>query len=94
MLFRSVLHILRILQEAFTNVVKHAGATSIQVETGLDPEGKHVYIQVRDNGTGFSGERIGRGIASMRDRAKIIGARLDIQPSAAGTTVNLLLPAY
>ena len=91
---QNVLHILRILQEAFTNVVKHAGATSIQVETGLDPEGKHVYIQVRDNGTGFSGERIGRGIASMRDRAKIIGAHLDIQPSAAGTTVNLLLPAY
>jgi signal transduction histidine kinase len=89
---QNVLHILRILQEAFTNVLKHAGATSIEVETGIDAAGKHVYIQVRDNGTGFSGERTGRGIASMRHRAEIIGGRLDIQPSAAGTTLNLLLP--
>jgi signal transduction histidine kinase len=88
----NVLHILRILQEAFTNIVKHAHATNIHVETGMDAAGKHVYIQVRDNGTGFSGERTGRGIASMRHRAKTIGGRLDIQPSAAGTTLNLLLP--
>ncbi|MGY3287841.1 signal transduction histidine kinase [Bradyrhizobium sp. LM3.6] len=89
---QNVLHILRILQEAFTNIVKHAHATSIRVETGLDAAGEHVYICVRDNGTGFCGERTGRGIASMRHRAKVIGGRLDIQPSAAGTTLNLLLP--
>ena len=89
---QNVLHILRILQEAFTNIVKHAHATSIQVETGLDPTGAHVYIRVRDNGTGFSGERTGRGIASMRHRAKVIGGQLDIQPSTGGTTLNLLLP--
>jgi signal transduction histidine kinase len=89
---QNVLHILRILQEAFTNIVKHAGATSIHVETGLDAAGEHVYIRVRDNGTGFSGERTGRGIASMRQRAEIIGGSLDIQPSAAGTTLDLLLP--
>ena len=89
---QNVLHILRILQEAFTNIVKHARATSIHVETGLDVAGEHVYIRVRDNGAGFCGERTGRGIASMRHRAKIIGGRLDIQPSAAGTTLNLLLP--
>jgi signal transduction histidine kinase len=89
---QNVLHILRILQEAFTNIVKHAHATSIHVETGLDAAGGHIYIQVRDNGTGFSGERTGRGIASMKHRAKIIGGRLEIQPSAAGTTLNLLLP--
>jgi signal transduction histidine kinase len=72
---QNVLHILRILQEAFTNVVKHARATSIYVETGLDAAGEHVYIQARDNGTGFCGERTGRGIASMSHRAKIIGGR-------------------
>ncbi|WP_298255933.1 ATP-binding protein [Bradyrhizobium sp.] len=89
---QNVLHILRILQEAFTNIVKHAHASSIHVETGLDAAGEHVYIQVRDNGTGFCGEHAGRGIASMRHRAKIIGGRLEIKPSAAGTTLNLLLP--
>lgn len=86
------LHILRILQEVFTNIVKHAHATNIHVETGLDAAGEHVYIQVRDNGTGFSSECMGRGISSMRHRAKIIGGHLDIRPSAAGTTLNLLLP--
>lgn len=89
---QNVLHILRILQEAFTNIVKHARATTIEVETGLDQDGKHVYIQVRDNGKGFSGERTGRGLASMRHRAKIVGGRLDIEPSTAGTTLNLRLP--
>lgn len=89
---QNVLHILRILQEAFTNILKHAHATNIQVETGLDQAGKHVYIQVRDNGAGFSGERTGRGIPSMRHRATIIGGRLEIEPSGAGTTLNLLLP--
>lgn len=89
---QNVLHILRILQEAFSNIVKHAHATSIHVETGLDAKGEHVYIQVRDNGIGFCGQRTGRGIASMRHRAQVIGGRLEIQPSAAGTTVNLLLP--
>jgi signal transduction histidine kinase len=89
---QNVLHILRILQEAFSNIVKHAHATNIYVETGLDAAGEHVYIQVRDNGTGFSSERTGRGLSSMRHRAKIIGGHLDIQPSAAGTTLNLLLP--
>lgn len=89
---QNVLHVLRILQEAFSNIVKHAHATSINVETGLDTTGDHVYIQVRDNGIGFCGQRTGRGIASMRHRAQIIGGRLDIQPSAAGTTLKLLLP--
>ena len=36
----------------------------------------------------FRGDRAGRGLASMRQRAKIIGARLDIEPSAAGTTLH------
>jgi signal transduction histidine kinase len=89
---QNVLQILRILQEAFTNILKHAGATMIQVETGLDATGEYAFIRIRDNGTGFCGERTGRGIASMRHRAKIIGGRLDIEPSPAGTTLNLLLP--
>ncbi|WP_189595294.1 sensor histidine kinase [Trinickia symbiotica] len=89
---QNVLHVLRILQEAFSNIIKHAHATGIHVETGLDATGKHIYIQVRDNGVGFCGQRTGRGIASMKHRANLIGGRLDIQSSAAGTTLNLLLP--
>jgi signal transduction histidine kinase len=89
---RNILHILRILQEAFTNVLKHAHATAVGVETGVDTAGKHVFISIRDNGTGFAGEHAGHGLTSMKHRAQIIGGALDILPSPAGTTLRLLLP--
>jgi len=77
------LHILRILQEAFT----YCEACTRDQHTRrdrLDAAGEHVYIQVRDNGTGFSSECMGRGISSMRHRAKIIAAisTSDHQPRA------------
>ena len=89
---QNVLHILRILQEAFTNVLKHAGANSVSVETGVDAPGEYAYIRVHDNGKGFSGDRVGHGLANMRQRARTIGGRLDIEPSPTGTTLRLLLP--
>lgn len=89
---KNVLHILRILQEAFTNVLKHAHASVISVETGVDGPGEHVYIRVHDNGTGFTGDHKGHGLASMRQRAQSIGGALEIRESPTGTTLNLLLP--
>jgi signal transduction histidine kinase len=89
---KNVLHILRILQEAFTNVLKHTHASMINVETGVDALGKHVFIRVSDNGNGFAGEHKGHGLDNMRRRAHIIGGELDIQSSPTGTTLNLLIP--
>jgi signal transduction histidine kinase len=89
---RNLLHVLRILQEAFTNVLKHAQASLIRVETGLLPDGQQVYIRVSDNGAGFSGDHRGRGLANMQQRAERIGGRLQVEPSARGTTLELLLP--
>jgi signal transduction histidine kinase len=89
---RNVLHVLRILQEAFTNVLKHAHAANVEVETGVEPAGKAVYIRVRDDGRGFEGDRAGHGFANMRRRAQVVGGTLAIQSSPAGTTVSLFLP--
>jgi len=89
---QNVLHVLRILQEAFTNVVKHARASAVQVETGVDAPGRHVYIRVRDNGHGYEEEHAGHGFANMRRRAQVIGADLRIDPSPSGTTLSLFLP--
>ena len=89
---QNVLHVLRILQEAFTNVLRHSRASAVQVETGVDAPGEHVYIRVRDNGRGFTGEHVGHGFANMRRRAQVIGGTLQIQPSPSGTTLSLLLP--
>lgn len=90
---QNVLHILRILQEAFTNVLKHAHASKVSVETGMVGTNR-VFIRVRDNGTGFASAHKGHGLASMRHRAQVIGGELDIQPSPTGTTLNLLLPVF
>ena len=87
---KNVLHILRILQEGFTNILKHADADRVSVETGVD-HGK-VFVRVKDNGHGFASDHTGHGLASMKHRAQAIGGQLDIQPSPAGTTLNLLLP--
>ena len=87
---KNVLHILRILQEGFTNILKHADANRVTVETGVDRN--KVYVRVKDNGHGFAGERTGHGLASMKHRAQAIGGQIEIEPSAAGTTLSLLLP--
>jgi signal transduction histidine kinase len=87
---QNVLHILRILQEALTNVLKHAHAHRIAVETGII--GPEVFIRISDDGRGFAGDRQGRGLANMQMRAQALGGRLDIQPSSAGTTLILHLP--
>jgi len=87
---QNVLHILRILQEALTNALKHADAGKITVETGSS--GCEVFIRIMDDGRGFVGDRQGRGLANMQMRAQALGGRLDIQPSSAGTTLTLHLP--
>jgi signal transduction histidine kinase len=88
----NVLHVLRILQEAFTNVLKHADARVVRVATST---GKHaVSIDISDDGRGFD-ERIpaqGYGLASMRERARAVGGALSLKTSASGTTLSLLLP--
>jgi signal transduction histidine kinase len=87
---QNVLHILRILQEAFTNVLKHARAQTITVKTGVKDD--RVFIRVADDGCGFTGNRVGRGLINMRRRAEALGATLEITPSLASTTLSLYLP--
>ena len=87
---QNVLHILRILQEALTNVLKHARARTIVVETGTTEQ--ELLIGVSDDGCGFAGDRRGRGLTNMQMRAQALGGRLDILPSSSGTTLILHLP--
>ena len=66
---QNVLHILRIVQEAFTNIIKHAGARTITVQAGSTEV--HVFIRIADDGRGFAPEREGRGLANMRRRTPV-----------------------
>jgi len=95
---RNALHILRTLQEALTNVLKHAGAGRITVRAEVDPSGSSALISVTDDGHGFATDDPrtagsgGRGIANMRRRAEAVGGSLAIQSGLDGTTVTLALP--
>jgi len=91
---RNALHILRILQEAFTNILKHTSATEIRVMTGV--ENACVVVKIIDNGAGFSlaqGMRnAGKGLGNQRRRAESIGADIRWTSSQAGTCLALHLP--
>ena len=91
----SVLSILRIVQEAFANCLKHSGATRIAVSTGLAGEpgrDETAHIAIVDNGRGIDGRRAGRGLENMRRRAEALGGRLQITSRPGFTEVLLVIP--
>jgi signal transduction histidine kinase len=89
----AVLPILRIVQEALTNALKHSRARQLQVVLALDHGGDAQWLTIRvtDNGRGITEERIGgRGLLNMRSRAQRIGAQLKLETvPGAGTMVML-----
>ena len=91
---RNSLHILRILQEAFANIIKHTRATHIRVTTRHD--GRWVKVAVHDNGQGFhlpaATLRGGKGLSNQMRRAQAIGARIEWQSDENGTCMTLVLP--
>lgn len=88
----AALQVQRILQECFTNILKHAGCDRIEVESGADATAGWRCIRVADNGSGIRGDHRGRGLANMHGRAARIGATLAIDSSPGGTVVTLRIP--
>jgi len=86
----------RIVQEALTNIRKHAGATSVSLLARFDPG--HLTLSIEDNGAGFSLEEVRAasghlGLMSMSERARTMGGQLDIQSRPGqGTRLVLDLP--
>jgi PAS domain S-box-containing protein len=86
-------HLYRIAQEAGTNALKHARATSLDLELVID-EGE-VRVTVLDDGVGIPGARIGAGLGMriMKYRADVLGARLRIERRLPkGTIVECVCP--
>jgi len=90
------LNLLRILQEAFTNALKHSGATCIRLSAWPVTEAgetSHIRIEVHDNGRGLqSDEGAGNGMKNMRYRAKKIRVEFWIDTDRTGTCIVILLP--
>jgi len=72
----------RIVQEALTNVRRHAGATTARVRLGHEPGA--LRIEVTDDGHGPSGSRTGHGLIGMRERAALYGGTLTTGPGPDG----------
>jgi signal transduction histidine kinase len=94
----QALHVLRILQETLTNVLKHASASRVRILTRVDePAGqpRRVCVCIEDNGLGFDidSAKAGRGLRHLRQRARGLHGEVDIdsQPGQ-GTRVSLYLP--
>jgi two-component system, NarL family, sensor kinase len=88
----------RLVQEALTNVAKHAQAPSahVRLRRGRD----RLLLSVRDEGRGFdpgqaleAGDTRGGGLRGMRDRVDLFGGRFELHSTAgAGTSVEVQLP--
>jgi len=88
----------RVLQESLTNVHRHSGATAAGVT--LESNAEHLRLEISDNGSGISHDRIPReagshagvGISGMRERVRELGGQLEIRSSTHGTTVSVIVP--
>ena len=98
---QNALHVLRILQEVLTNIIKHSGATEITVTTAeavspLNDQARGVTVCIEDNGRPFTppehSEPGRRGLGNVRSRALALCAHCAWQPHAAGTRFLLWLP--
>jgi signal transduction histidine kinase len=97
-------NLLRIAQEAISNAVRHANPTTISVSlrTFDSSSGRvcarcYLELQVQDNGRGISAPELmsqnGFGLINMQNRAKKIGASLDIRTNPGrGTAIVVRLP--
>jgi signal transduction histidine kinase len=81
----------RFVQEALTNVAKHAGAERAWVEI---VESDAVCVEVRDDGRGFEpdAETQGFGLLGMRERVELAGGTLEVESGPGGTTMRATVP--
>jgi signal transduction histidine kinase len=91
---RTQAEVLRILQEALTNVRKHADATVVRVSAEVS--GGRLRLHIVDNGRGFRPDETsgdGLGLQGMKERARLMGGDLRVvSEPAGGTEVELSVP--
>jgi signal transduction histidine kinase len=88
-------HVFRVVQEALTNIARHAGAQSVAVE--LTEAADEMVVTVSDDGRGFQTEpgwsAGSLGLLGMRERARLLGGSLELYSEPGfGTRVTLHVP--
>ncbi|MBM3810964.1 MAG: sensor histidine kinase [Acidimicrobiia bacterium] len=89
------LGIYRIVQESLRNIYRHSAAAEVSIT--IRRKKTKVLLEIRDNGRGFDraapGWRAGLGLASMEERARLLGGRLSVESQPGqGTRVDATLP--
>jgi len=94
------LALFRVLQETLTNVHRHSGASEAQVVIRQDAT--RVVLEVKDNGQGIpkkllanfreTGAGMGVGLAGIRERARELGGRMQVESDGCGTLVRVFVP--
>jgi signal transduction histidine kinase len=88
--------VFRIVQEALTNVARHAGVETVTVRLFAEPD--RVRVQVKDKGAGFAPEEAARqgtsiGLLGMKERAELLGGRFALESArGCGTRLTVELP--
>jgi two-component sensor histidine kinase len=85
------INLYRIVQEALTNIIKHAKAENVRIS--LKKIDAYLILEIQDNGIGISSQINNKaiGIDSMKERAKIINANISFETSNKGTTIKITL---
>ncbi len=91
----QALALFRIAQESLTNIARHAQASEVAINFGLEDE--MLMLEVRDNGRGIAEDRIvdpgSRGIRGMQERARLLGGDTHIHARPGqGTVIRAMLP--
>ncbi len=93
------LAIFRIVQESLTNIHRHSHSPRASIL--LARESTEIRLEISDEGTGIAPEVLNRaergtagvGIASMRERVRLLGGHFEVSSGKTGTTIRILLPA-
>ncbi|MOA28715.1 Sensor histidine kinase ComP [compost metagenome] len=85
----------RIVQEALSNIERHARAGTVRIDLGPDAQG--VQLRVEDDGIGFNPRKIeqmpgGIGLRNIRERVEHLGGRFSLSSSSGHTGMCVVLP--
>jgi two-component system sensor histidine kinase UhpB len=84
--------IYRVIQEALTNVLRHARAKAVHVAVVIDD--REAIVEISDDGIGFPADRMfGRGLTGMLERARALSGTLELLREDGRTCVRCRLPA-
>ena len=92
----SAVALFRIVQEALTNIERHARASTVHIDLAAGPLG--VELAVRDDGVGFNPRKIeqlpgGIGLRNIRERVEHLGGQFSLSSNSGHTGICVLLPA-